>query len=98
MNSDEIYELFEKHNDDYLRFEKVTNKLSNSPDLHAFLLIAKHFLKEKGNIIHRAEHKMIYMNTDLDLLRKNINEDIIRELVYCGVSYCQNYETFYKFT
>ena len=38
MTTEELHELWEKHDNDFIRFDRVAVKLSNRPDLHAFLL------------------------------------------------------------
>jgi hypothetical protein len=39
MSEDELQKMFEKHNDEYLEFNKIENKLSKRADLHAFILL-----------------------------------------------------------
>lgn len=97
MTSNEIYEMFEKHNDDYLRFEKVKNKHSNRPDLHAFILLDKLFPSDnEQDIVSASTHNLIYLNIEWELLSKKLTEEIIHELVCCGISFNRNYGSLYS--
>lgn len=40
MTTEELAGLFDKHSDEYLKFERITNKRSPRPDLHALLVIS----------------------------------------------------------
>lgn len=86
MTSEEIAELFEKHEHQCDRFDLVENKLSDRCDLHAFLLIGK-LIGGNRNIIREANHNVIYMGDEglVDVL----TEDLIIELSRCGVSYIE---------
>lgn len=90
--SNRLYELFEKHNDIYLKFEEVIeNPRSRRPDLHAFLLLDE-LMPENRDIVNAAEHDVIYLDIDVDELEKVVSEDHIKELVACGVSFDSEYD------
>jgi hypothetical protein len=40
MTTDQLTQLFDEHNAEFLKFERVEHKRSNRPDLHAFLLLS----------------------------------------------------------
>lgn len=79
---------FEKFSDDFLEFDKVQNKLSSRPDLHAFLLLDK-IMPGNTDIIVGAEHDEIYLGVDHEKLEEVITDKQIQELVRSGVTYCQ---------
>ena len=79
------YSLFEKANDEYIKFDKVSNKLSNRPDLHAFLLLDRLFPGET-DMVCCAEHDKIWLDVSSENIEK-LSEDEIVELVRCGVMY-----------
>lgn len=79
---------FEKFSDDFLEFDKVQNKLSSRPDLHAFLLLDK-IMPGNTDIIVGAEHDEIYLGVDHEKLEEVITDEQIQELVRSGVTYCQ---------
>ena len=75
-------DIFEKFNDDYLKFDRVENKKSQRPDLHAFLLLDELF-PGTSDIIGAACHDEIYLDVDPE----GLSEENILELVRCGVRY-----------
>ena len=81
----EIWDKFEAVNDDYLSFEKVENKRSKRPDLHAFLLLDELF-PSHVNIICNAEHDEFWLDIDEDDI-ETLTDDQILELVRSGVRY-----------
>lgn len=94
--SKNLHDMFEKYNDDYTRFEKVLNKLSQRPDLHAFLLLDA-MLPGQQDMICAAKHGEIYLNIDSRDFEKIATQEQIHELVCCGVSYSYNDDAFWMF-
>lgn len=86
----------EKYEDEYLKFEKVENKHTNRPDLHAFILLDK-LLPGKRDIIEAAEHDEIYISTNLDKLAEVITEEQCVDLIRCGVRYSGDHGCFTMF-
>lgn len=76
---------FEKHEDEYSRFNNVENKASNRPDLCAFLTLDRLAPGKQGDIVTAAEHDEIWLDIDLEDLAANATEDDILLLVRCGV-------------
>ena len=80
----DIRAVFEKHEDDYLDFAAVSDKMSKRPDLHAFMLLDK-LLPSDSDIVSAAEHDEIFLDVELDDLAKaGITEEQVRDLVRCG--------------
>lgn len=81
----DINSIFEKHNNEYIKFDQVQNKRSGRPDLHAFLLLDELF---PGNtdMISASEHDEVYLSIDEEQIETLTEEQII-ELVRCGVRY-----------
>ena len=80
-----IEAVFEKFDDEFLKFERVENKLNRRPDLHAFLLLDSLIADDK-DMVAAAEHDEIYLDVELDeLAETEITEDQVRDLVRCGV-------------
>jgi hypothetical protein len=84
-----LQEIFEEYNDEYLSFEKVENKRSQRPDLHAFLLLDELFPSDR-DIVSAAEHDEIYLDIEEDQLEKLTKEQIL-ELVRCGIIFDSEY-------
>lgn len=81
-----LEECFEKFNDDYLKFERVENKLNERPDLCAFILLSQ-ILPGSRDIVAAAEHDEIFLDTDCDRFAEVATEDDILTLVRCGIRY-----------
>jgi hypothetical protein len=85
MNMDDIKAVFESHDGEYLKFDRVENKLSKRPDLHAFLLLDQ-ILPGDSDIVSAAEHDEIFLDIELDdLADAGITNYQVRDLVRCGV-------------
>jgi AAA15 family ATPase/GTPase len=78
---------FEKHNDDYLKFDRVENKLHSRPDLCAFLLLDKLMPNAGRNMVFAAEHNEIFLDADCEKLAEVATEEDILTLTRCGVNY-----------
>jgi hypothetical protein len=82
----------EPYQEDFLKFDRVENKLSARADVHAFILLDK-LLPPKENcpgcgisdMIAGADHDIVYLETDAEELAKVITMDQIIELIRCGV-------------
>jgi diadenosine tetraphosphatase ApaH/serine/threonine PP2A family protein phosphatase len=97
--SDEARELFDKHDDEFLKFERVPQdrKLSNRPDLCAFLLLDRLVPGGTSDIVAGAAHDEIWLDTDVDKLIAVASEDDIVTLVRCGVRYDEDIESLAMF-
>lgn len=90
INYDDLHDIFVKHDDEFIKFERVSNKLHKCPDIHAFLLLEQIAPVERGRIITCAEHDEIYLGTDMELFCANAREEQIVDLIRCGVRYDNN--------
>ena len=81
-----LAEVFEKFDDDYIKFERIENKLSGRPDLHAFLLLDK-LMPGTRDMVSAAKHDEIYLDVDCEKLAEVASEDDILTLTRCGVRY-----------
>jgi len=91
-----LKEAFDKFEDDYLRFDRVKNKLSLRPDIHAFLLLDK-LAPESMDMVCAAEHDEIYLEVDMETLAMVATEGQICELVRCGIRYDTNIDSLSMF-
>lgn len=88
-NIEEVEEIFEKYEDEYIAFDKVEIKLSQRPDLHAYILLDKLFPKT-CDIVCGAGHDEIYLDCDEDEI-VSLSEDQLLQLIRCGVRLQDNY-------
>lgn len=84
MTRYELRELFEKHNDEFLKFERVETKRSRRADLHGFILLDE-LVPGDRDILAGAEHDEVYLSIDEDELAAVVTEAQVIELVRCGV-------------
>ncbi len=80
-----VAELFEKHNEEYRKFDRINKPLSRRPDLCAFLLLDKLY-PGIVNIIAASEHDEIYLDIESTNIEHASEADII-DLIRCGVRY-----------
>lgn len=83
----DLYATFEKHNDEYIKFERVENKMHSRPDICAFLLLDKLLPNDGNDIVSAAEHDEIYLDADCEKLAEVATDDDILTLTRCGVRY-----------
>lgn len=68
---------------EYMEFDRVQNKRSQRPDLHAFLLLDEMFPRS-SDIIACACHDEFYLDVGGDEVESLTDEQIL-ELIRCGV-------------
>ncbi len=83
MSDTELQDRWEEVSDDIFGFEKIENKRSQRPDLHAFLLLDELF-PGTGDMVSAAEHDEIYLAIEEKQAETLTDEQII-ELSRCGV-------------
>lgn len=81
-----LKEEFEKHEDEYLKFERIESPLHTRHDVAAFLLLDKLVPGSRG-MIAAAEHDEMFLETDMEELAKVATTDDICTLVRCGVRF-----------
>lgn len=95
MTEQEVIDAFEDDSNDdlYLKFEQIPNdrKLSNRPDLNAFLLLDS-LVPASRDIIDGAEHDEFYLQPSAaDLAAAGITIFQIQDLIRSGVRYESEY-------
>ena len=92
-----LEELFEKHQDEYLKFDKVIGKVGNRADLNAFILL-DHICQNNYDIVEDSDHDIIYLGIDCDELAEKATEEQIITLIGCGVLYDADHAALTMFT
>lgn len=82
---DERWERLGNDGEEYIQFDRVQNKRSNRPDLHAFLLLDELF-PENRDMVCAARHDEIFLDVSEDDAGTLTDEQII-ELIRCGVRF-----------
>lgn len=83
MDIHERWEAVTKEGDEFLKFEKVANKRSQRPDLHAFLMLDELF-PGTSDLVASASHDEIWLDID-DYHVETLTDEQILELSWCGV-------------
>lgn len=97
MTLKEMSEAFKKYSDEeFLKFDRVTNKATNKSDLHGFLILDR-LEPESTAVLGSAEHDEVFLHTSPDAVLDKITEADIIDLLRCGISYNEEYESFYTF-
>lgn len=92
MTPKDIQNLFQKHDNEYIEFDRVETKFSRRPDLHAFLLLDK-LVPGTEDIVSTSEHDEFWLGVDIqDLAKSGITEAQIVDLIRCGVSYDREFD------
>lgn len=98
MTRDEMVAVFqEEKSDEFLKFDRVENKLSQRTDLHAFLLLDK-LVPDKRDIVRGACHDEIYLGVDSRKLAEAVTRDQLVELIRCGVRWSDESDSLCIFT
>lgn len=97
MTTHNLYSIFEKHSDDYLKFSDIENPPSQRPDLCAMILLDR-LIPGKRDIIVQAEHDEFTLGIDPDVLASVATEEQIVDLIRCGVRYSSSIECLQMFT
>jgi hypothetical protein len=80
-----VNERFSDLNDEnFLKFEKIDNKLHHRKDICAFLYLDR-MLPSANDIIGGACHDQIYFDVDDDALAQIATDDDVIYLLRCGV-------------
>jgi len=94
-----IYKAFERHNEEFLKFEDIPNKRSKYRDVHAFLLIEKILPDDdEPKIVSSSGSSEIWLSVDVHELSKLVSEEDVLELVRCGIRYDSNKHSLSMFT
>lgn len=97
MTTDELYAAFKRHSEtDFLKFDRVSSKECNRPDLHAFILLER-FVPGTTDMVSASGHDEILLEVSPEQLAVVANDDIVLELVRCGVRYDNDVESLAMF-
>ena len=80
-----IRERFDAVHDEYRKFAAVENKLSQRPDLHAFLLLDRRF-PEDADLVFAADHDVYYLDLSPEQIATLTDQEIL-DLTRCGIRY-----------
>lgn len=91
--------MFGKHEDEYLRFDRIENPPNKRPDICGFLKLDELLpqVAQTRDIVSAAEHDQIFLDASPDELAKVATEEDIIYLHRCGIRYDGDYDCFAMF-
>jgi hypothetical protein len=99
MSVEQLSATFDKYEDEYIQFQNVANKRSRRPDMHAFIVLDELLPGDgKGDLISAAEHDQFFLDIEPEALARVATEEIILDLVRCGVSFDKENASLFLFT
>jgi hypothetical protein len=98
-----LKERFDYFDEEFLKFTRIEHPRHPRPDLCAFLMLhdvvpAKpHNLGYLSDMVAGAEHDEIWLDTDCGAFATVATDDLIRDLVRCGVRYDEDVDSLAMF-
>lgn len=89
MELSEFASLFERHNEEFLKFDRIETPRSARADLHAFLLLDE-LVPGSENLVSAARHDEFFLSVDAQALAAVASESQVVELIRCGVRFDSN--------
>jgi hypothetical protein len=80
----DLDDLFKKHEDEYLKFDRISKPSHPRPDVCAFLLLHE-LCPNTKDMVAAAEHDEVWLQPEPDELAENATEEDIITLIRCGV-------------
>lgn len=99
MTVEELEALFEKHRNEYLKFDRVTDKPHRRPDVCAFILLDKIIGgADAWDMVVSSEHDEIYLDGEIEDIAKVITEEQVIDLIRCGTHFANDVQCLAMFT
>lgn len=99
MSEINLKAIFEKYDNEFLKFERIESPLNRRPDLCAFLLLDNivpprpNRIGGLNDMVRAAEHDEIFLDVDVDKLAELATEEQIRDLIRCGVRFATDIDS-----
>lgn len=87
-----LSEIFKKHESHYCCFHEIESPKTKRRDLQAFLILDSIF-KDNKKIISGVDTYSIYLSVEIEELAQKATEEQILDLIRCGVSYEEKYDS-----
>lgn len=92
----DLNESFERHNEEFLHFERIEGPRHARPDICAMLIL--HDLDPKPRAaVSAATHDEIWLDFDCEVVAKTITDEQVRDLARCGIRYDDDHNSFCMF-
>lgn len=96
----DLHEIFEKHNDEYLKFERIAEPRHRRRDVAAFLMLDELSPAADGkphDMVAYAAHDEITLAAEPELVVANATEAQVIDLIRCGVRFDASNDCFCMF-
>ncbi len=84
MTPDELKAVFERHADQYIKFERIQKPLHPRPDIAAFLRLHELCPRDR-DMVCASEHDEFFLDVSPEELAAAATEDDLIYLIRCGV-------------
>lgn len=91
----DLYKFFSDHNEEFLEFDRIKDKTSNRPDLHAFMLLDR-LSPGTSRMIPVAHHDGIFLSVDVGSVAAVATDEQLIELIRCGIGYVNEFDCFFS--
>ena len=92
----DLNERFAKHEDEYIKFDRVTAPAHPRPDICAFLRLHE-LCPGTRDIVSCAGHDEIWLDVDVEEFNEKASDDDILMLTRCGVRYDEDVDSLAMF-
>lgn len=93
---EDLKATFDKHEDEYIKFDRVENPACNRPNLCAFLFLDKLFPGSR-DMVCSAAHDEIWLDVDVDKFSEVATDNDVLFLTRCGVRFDEENYSFAMF-
>lgn len=98
----DLKDVFEKYEDEFLKFNRIENPRHLAPDLCCFLMLDDLAPKvyasgKREDVVAAAEHDEIFLATDPAKIAEVATEEQIRDMIRCGLRFSSEYDSFCMF-
>ena len=92
MTLEELTECFERHDGEYGKFERIEKPAHRRPDICAFIMLDAAVVKtchdgSFGDMVACAEHDEIWLDVMPKELAPVATDELVRDLIRCGVRF-----------
>ena len=102
MTTEELQACFEKHSDEYIKFDRIEKPMHRRPDICAFLMLDLVPPIERkgtmGDMVTAAEHDIFFLDVTVEELAAVATDEMVRDLSRCGVMYSDEFDCLAMFS
>jgi len=86
VTPEQMADVFDRKSDEYPHFDRVINRRSRRPDMHAMMVLDGMF-PGTTDMVSGASHDEFVLSIDVEELAAVATEELIVDLIRCGVRY-----------